>query len=152
MTPRFPECVRLDLPARFAYLHLISECIADMLRFVDGIADAEALVYSVQLAAHEVCTNIVNHAYGGSGDGRIQIVVTLSFEELCLQIDLYDTGKPFDLDTIPPPDLDEVRIHGYGLFLIRHLMDTVIYTPSPGHNHWRLTKSFVTEQKGCGAV
>lgn len=146
MTSRHPELVRLELPARYSYLHLLSDCIADMLRLVDGLSDEETLVYNVQLAAHEVCTNIVNHAYGNAEGGRIEMVLTLYFgQPPCLAIDLYDAGKPFDTDTYTPPNLDEVRVHGYGLFLIRHLMDSVTYTPAPGRNHWRLTKNLFVE-------
>lgn len=145
MTSRHPELVRLDLPARYNYLHLLSDCIADMLKQVDGVSDPETLVYNVQLAAHEICTNIVNHAYGNNGDGRIEVLLTLSFEPPRLCIDLHDTGKPFDPETYNAPNLDEVRVHGYGLFLVRHLMDTVTYTPAEGRNQWRLTKDLFAE-------
>lgn len=141
MTFRHPELVRLDLPARYTYLHLLSDCIADMLRLVEGVDDFETLAYNVQLAAHEVCTNIINHAYGNSGDGRIEMTLTLSLDEQPrLTIDLLDSGRPFDPESYNAPNLDEVRVHGYGLFLIQHLMDSVSYTPTAGRNHWSLSK------------
>lgn len=141
MMARQPEVLRLDLPARFTYLHLLGDSIADLLTLVDGVDDAETLVYNIQLAAHEVCTNIVNHAYNNSSEGRIAITLTLGFEPPHLMIDLHDTGRTFDPDSVAEPNLDEVRIHGYGLFLIRHLMDTVTYTPEMGHNRWCLVKN-----------
>jgi len=141
VTFRHPELVRLDLPARYTYLHLLSDCIADMLRLVEGVDDFETLAYNVQLAAHEVCTNIINHAYGNSGDGRIEMTLTLSLDEQPrLTIDLLDSGRPFDPESYNAPNLDEVRVHGYGLFLIQHLMDSVSYTPTAGRNHWSLSK------------
>lgn len=142
MTLRSPEFVRLDLPARYAYLHLVSESLADMLQLAEGVADLETLIYNVQLAAHEACTNIINHAYRSVEEGRILVEMIVHFEKQLLQIDLYDTGTSFDLESVPVPDLDQVRVHGYGLFLIRHLMDTVTYTAAPDRNHWRLIKSF----------
>jgi len=142
VTSWHPELVRLDLPARYTYLHLLSDCIADMLRLVEGVSDFETLSYNVQLAAHEVCTNIITHAYSNSGDGRIEMTLTLRRDEQpCLTIDLHDTGKAFDAESYNAPDLDEVRVHGYGLFLIRNLMDNVTYTPTAGRNHWSLTKN-----------
>ena len=145
MNVRHPELVRLDLPARYTYLHLLSDCIADMLKLVDGVDDAEMLIYNIQLAAHEACTNIVNHAYDNKGEGRIDIAVTLHFDPPQLTIELQDTGRPFEVEKYSSPNLEEVRVHGYGLFLIRNLMDTVTYTPTPGRNRWHLSKNLFVE-------
>ncbi len=145
MNARQPEVVRFDLPARYTYLHLLGDCIADMLKLVKGGDDSEMLVYNIQLAAHEACTNIVNHAYGNTGEGRILITVALNYEPTRLTIELQDTGRPFEPEKYSSPNLDEVRVHGYGLFLIRNLMDTVTYTPTPGRNQWCLTKNLLIE-------
>lgn len=145
MSARHPEHIKLDLPARFTYLHLLSDCIADLLRLVDGLNDHETLIYNVQLAAHEACTNIVNHAYGSGHEGRIRIELTLEFAPPRLTIDLQDTGRPFNEDAYMAPDLETAQVHGYGLFLIRNLMDTVTYTPATGRNHWSLIKNLSEE-------
>lgn len=145
MNARHPEVVRFDLPARYTYLHLLGDCIADMLKLVDGGGDSEMLVYNIQLAAHEACTNIVNHAYANREDGRISITLTLHFDPARLSIELQDTGRPFEAEKYTSPNLDEVRVHGYGLFLIQNLMDTVSYTPSGGRNIWCLTKNLHVE-------
>ncbi len=142
MSLQHPEVVRLDLPARYTYLHILSDCIADMLRQIDGIEDHEMLTYNMQLAAHEACTNIVGHAYAGSqnGDDRIVISLTLFAHPRRLQIELHDTGRSFDPEVVPAPTLDHAQVHGYGLFLIRNLMDIVTYHPQPGDNYWCLIK------------
>lgn len=146
MTSRHPELVKFSFPARYTYLHLLSDCIADMLRLVEGVTQFETLCYNVQLAAHEICTNIINHAYGNNSEGRIEITLLLTFEEPpSLSIELVDHGHPFDADSYTAPNLDEVRVHGYGLFLVRQLMDTVTYTPSQGRNQWCLTKNVFVE-------
>lgn len=145
MNARHPEVVWLDMPARFTYLHLLSDCIADMLKLVEGVIDAEMLLYNVQLAAHEACTNIVNHAYGNTGEGRIGVKVALEFEPPRLMIELHDEGQPFESEKYTAPNLDEVQVHGYGLFLIQSLMDTVTYTPTAGRNHWCLVKNLLVE-------
>lgn len=134
------EMVRLELPAAYQYLKILSACIEELLTCVDGIADREVVTYNVQLATHEVCTNIVEHAYAGDAQGRIAITLTLVSDPLHLMIDLHDTGSSFDLSGIPEPDLDQVRERGYGLFLIHNLMDKVAYTPQGKGNHWHLVK------------
>jgi serine/threonine-protein kinase RsbW len=139
---RHPELVRLDLPARYIYLHLLSDCIGDMLRLVEPVSDFETLCYNIQLAAHEVCTNIIGHAYENDESGRIEITLRLDFDTMPrLTIELGDTGRPFEPEGYTAPNLDEVRVHGYGLFLIKHLMDSVTYTPKAGRNYWLLTKN-----------
>jgi serine/threonine-protein kinase RsbW len=137
-----PEVIRLDLPARYTYLHILSDCIADMLRLIDGIEDPEMLTYNVQLAAHEACTNIVGHAYDGSntGEERISISLALRPQPLRLEIELRDTGKSFNPQVVPAPNLEQAQIHGYGIFLMQNLMDKVTYTAGTEDNYLFLVK------------
>lgn len=140
MTIDHAEVVKLDLPASYKYLNVLSSCIAEVLAHVEHVEDRDAMVYNLQLAAHEVCTNIVGHAYLNSGDGRIQIELTLAEQPRRLVIDVQDHGRSFDPSRVPQPTLDEPQIHGYGLFIIQSLMDDVTYTPQEHGNHWRLVK------------
>jgi serine/threonine-protein kinase RsbW len=138
-----PEVIRLDLPARYTYLHILSDCIADMLRQIDGVEDHEMLTYNMQLAAHEACTNIVGHAYDGANNGSDRIIISLSLfpQPRRLEIELHDTGKAFDPDRVPSPSLEQAQVHGYGLFLMRNLMDKVTYKAQAGDNYWCLVKN-----------
>jgi len=68
------------------------------------------------------------------------INLTLKRHPMCFEIDLYDSGQSFDLDNTPTPNLEQPQVHGYGLFIIRSLMDEMIYQPQPGNNHWSLVK------------
>ena len=142
MSLQHAEIVQLNLPARMTYLHLLGDCIADMLGHVGSIDDAEMITYNAQLAAHEVCTNIVTHAYAGrlNGDGRIEVVLALYLDPLRLEIKLRDNGRSFDPALVPSPNLEEAQIHGYGLFLIHSLMDKVTYTAQADCNQWCLVK------------
>lgn len=140
MTLHRTEIVRLDLPATYKYLNVLGGCIAELMTHVKGIDDHEATVYNLQLAAHEICTNIVGHAYLDNGDGRIQIELTLVEQPRQLIIDFKDDGRTFDPAIVPTPTLDQPQVHGYGLFIIQSLMDEVAYTPQEQGNHWRLVK------------
>lgn len=135
------EILRLDFAARYAYLKILSSCIEELMGRVDSLEDRKGLIYSVQLATHEVCTNIIEHAYNGDEQGRIAITLTLTAQPKQIIIDLHDTGHSFNPGLVPAPNPDEPQEHGgYGLFLIYNLMDTVTYTPCPGNNTWRLVK------------
>ncbi len=130
---------RLDIPATFKYLNVVSSSLTAVLEHAENLSERDALIYNIILAVHEICTNIVEHAYAGEG-GRIKIEISLDEEPTHIVVDLYDTGQQFDLAATTEPDLEDALIRGYGLFLIRELMDEVSYDPEAGQNHWRLMK------------
>lgn len=132
--------VRLELPAAHRYLTLVSACVSELLARADGLAEPEVLTYNVQLAAQEICANIVDHAYRDRADGRIVVTLHLDLAGRQLLIDLDDTGAAFDPGGVPTPNLEEGQEHGYGLFLARELLDSVTYERLPSGNHWRLAK------------
>jgi serine/threonine-protein kinase RsbW len=134
------EVIRLDLPATHKYLNILGACITELLTRIDNINEREVITYNLQLAAHEACANVIDHAYEGDGEQRIIITLTLTAPPRRLIIDLHDTGYSFDISTVPEPDLNEAHDHGYGLFLMRSLMDEVTYVPQPKGNHWSLVK------------
>lgn len=135
------DVIRLDLPATHKYLNVLGAGVTEMLARVEGLDDSAMVAYNVQLAIHEICVNIVNHAYDGTGHGRIGITLGWEPEARRLTVDLDDTGRSFDIATVPDPDLEQVQVHGYGLFLVREFMDTVEYRAGPGGNRWHLSKN-----------
>ena len=138
------DMIQLDLPANHRYLNVLGACIDAVLTRVEGIGDQESLSYAVQLAVHEACTNIIDHAYKGREDGRIQVVVALQLvsNPFRIVIELHDTGVPFDPSLVPAPNLDEPHEHGYGLYLMRELMDEITFSTNSRGNTCRLLKNF----------
>jgi serine/threonine-protein kinase RsbW len=134
--------IHLNIPAEFQFLSVVNAAIAAMLDQEQSSSSQEMLTYQVQLAVHETCTNIIEHACAGEG-GRIEAVITLDETQCQLIIDLYDTGNGFILSEFTPPNLNEPNTSGYGLFIIHELMDSVCYHPESGRNHWRLIKRLV---------
>lgn len=108
-------------------LPVISDFVADVLTYFE--AD-HATVNHVQLAVDEACTNVIKYAYSGEGVGRLKLVLELEGNELIITVT--DWGKPFDPNTIPPPDLNsevaERKIGGLGIYFIKKLMDDVSYS------------------------
>jgi serine/threonine-protein kinase RsbW len=141
------EYVSLNLPAKLPYLHVPGACMATFLEAAQERARPQSLIHGLQLAVYEVCTNIVLHAYGSGKctaahdeGGRIQVVFTVTPQPALLTIDLYDAGCSFDITRVPEPDISEPQTRGYGLYLVRQLVDELHYEAEPGSNHWRLTK------------
>jgi serine/threonine-protein kinase RsbW len=136
-----PAIIRLDLPATHTYLNVLDACLEALLARITEMESQPDLAHAVLLAVHEACTNIVDHAYADMQPARVLVTMRVESEPRRLVFELQDTGRSFDPATIPEPDLAEGQIRGYGLFLMRQIMDDVEYTPLPGGNHWRLSKT-----------
>lgn len=131
--------VWVDIPAAFQYLNVVGEAIKALLQRAVDVENQAEFVNSVELAVHETCTNIIKHAYAGER-GRIEVALTISENPRRVIVDTHDSGRSFDLSQVQQPDLDVVQERGYGLFLIRQLMDEVSYQANESQNHWRLVK------------
>ena len=134
--------IRLDLPASHRYLNVLGACVDAMLARVEGIAEVASLSYAVQLAVHEACTNIIDHAYEGQEGARIQVELWLQGSESPGQIviEIRDTGSPFNPLVVPAPNLDEPHEHGYGMYLMHELMDEISFATDPKGNVCRMYK------------
>lgn len=141
MNHPYIEVARLDLPATYTSLNLLRACLAELLMLCD-VAEQDPAMYGVQLAAHETCANVIDHAYGGDFHQRIAVTLSLCRAERRIVVELHDTGSAFAFDDVPSPNLDEPQEHGYGLFLIRSVMDEVVYQSTSDGNNWRLVKHF----------
>ena len=115
--------------ANFENLDEIREFVGEEARRV-GFSDKE--IYSIQLAADEASSNIIEHAYAGVDNGKIEI--DCSIFDGGLKVVMRDQGKPFNPSSVPEPnvkaDLSERKIGGLGMYLMRKLMDEVSYESS----------------------
>ena len=99
-------------------------------------------VYSIEMAVDEACSNIIEHAYGGEGNGDIRCTCILGDNNLT--ITLQDQGKSFDPSKVPHPNLssnlDERLAHGLGLYFIRKWMDEVSFKSTEAENILTMVK------------
>lgn len=95
--------------------------------------------YQVELALSEVITNIAKHAYDEKSG---ELTGQISLQENGVILDLYDHGKIFDPSDLPEIDFEEAHTSGYGIHIVRQIMNEVDYSPAgeDGANHWRLAK------------
>lgn len=111
-------------PARFENLGRVRDFVAEL---AEKCGLEPAAVYAVQLAVDEAFTNIIEHAYGGESEEKIECMCQI--EKDALVITLRDCGKPFDPSAVPEPDfeadLEEREVGGLGLYFIHQLMDDV---------------------------
>ena len=96
-------------------------------------------VSAVMIAADEVLSNALDHS------GAQAIAVTAGVRAGRVTATVTDDGAPFDPTSAPAPDtglsIDERKIGGLGVHLVRQLMDEVRYERVDGHNKLSFTKS-----------
>jgi serine/threonine-protein kinase RsbW len=103
--------------------------------------DAEAS-FALKLAVDEACSNIIEHGYGDSASGTIE--VTFESSDETAQVTIVDTGRSFSPERAPRPDLEadwqERPIGGLGWHLIRSVMDEIRYHTEGPENRLTLIK------------
>jgi anti-sigma regulatory factor (Ser/Thr protein kinase) len=119
--------IRADLSALAAIADFLAEALA-------GCGDE--LVFAIQLAVDEACSNTILYGYPGGEAGLITITCTADDETV--RVTIADDGVAFDPLTAPPPLLDipveDRPIGGLGVHFIRTVMDSVSYARKDGMN------------------
>ncbi|HEX5042214.1 MAG TPA: ATP-binding protein [Candidatus Polarisedimenticolaceae bacterium] len=83
--------------------------------------------HDAALAVNEICANIHRHAYAGDRSGRIDLSAESDLACGRLRLTVRDYGATFDARAVPPPAPD-LQERGYGVFLVKNLMDEVEWT------------------------
>jgi sigma-B regulation protein RsbU (phosphoserine phosphatase) len=99
----------------------------------DTFADHYSIPKQVRLKMHvvldELLTNIISYAYQDDREHNIGIKVELSADRL--KVSMVDDGIPFNPLGVETPDmalpLEERKIGGLGIHLVRNMMDKVSY-------------------------
>lgn len=100
------------------------------------------VIYDVRLALEEVVSNIINYGFEDNYEHQISIEMNLQGETLTMKIK--DDGKPFNPLEVKSTNLekpfDEREIGGMGIYIVRKLMDNILYKREEGNNVLQLTK------------
>jgi sigma-B regulation protein RsbU (phosphoserine phosphatase) len=83
----------------------------------------ENVVDALELAAQEATSNIIRHAYSGRQDRKIRIVMEIMPD--FARVQLGHSGEDFNPNSVPEPSFDGSREGGFGLYIIRNVMDHV---------------------------
>ena len=90
------------------------------------------------LAVNEAFTNIVIHAYNNQPDHEIKIETEITKESII--IELADKGSVFEIESVPKPDLSGVRENGYGVYIIKTVMEQMTYSKKTTPSGWNKLK------------
>ncbi|MEI7987894.1 MAG: SpoIIE family protein phosphatase [Chloroflexota bacterium] len=128
-----PQTINFTLPATMACVDEITRIIFDHTRVY-----GEDFAYQFELAASEIVTNIVQHAYAGLA-GEIRANITLELDYVLLE--LFDNGTAYAPPTLAGPMPKEPKEGGYGIYIAHQITDNLEYIPhTPNGNQWKLMK------------
>lgn len=134
--------IQIKVPNQTRYLSLIGRIGEDMARELDRFSgDRDSFAYHMNMVLTEAMANAIKHA--NATDPDKDVLIRISISELDLTINVYDSGQGFDLNSIPHtcPELDVLDEKGRGIFIIRSLMDSVVYRKCKGGNVLEMKKA-----------
>ncbi len=92
----------------------------------------------IELAVTEAVSNVIRHAYSGDRSREVTVEVTVGEHDLVVEV--VDQGPPPENLPDKEPDLENPGSGGYGLYLIRTVMDEVQWSRQPRGNVLRLRR------------
>lgn len=113
----------------------------------------ESTVGEFKLAVDEACTNVIEHAYCGDASCSIELSITITPQYFTVVI--RDEGEAFEPASYQAPSLVDLvhqrRDGGFGVHLMRKLMDRVEYRRRGRFNEVALTKYHPGSEEAGGA-
>jgi anti-sigma regulatory factor (Ser/Thr protein kinase) len=140
--------LELSIESSLTQVRLVRAALAGILNDLDVLDDDIILV---ELAVSELINNVIEHAYQGDTDRRID--VSIMVDSLHLRITVSDTGIPLPVEQLKkllePPQYEassgpDMRCRGRGLQIIRQAVDSVSFRGARGRNIATLEKRLVT--------
>jgi anti-sigma regulatory factor (Ser/Thr protein kinase) len=99
-------------------------------------------LFEINLALDELFTNIISYGYEDKKEHAVRIEISCLGEALHIRIE--DDGRPFNPTTAEAPNvkciLEDRDIGGLGIFLIKKVMDKIVYRREKGKNVLILVK------------
>ncbi len=97
--------------------------------------------YQIDIAVDEIVSNVARYAYE---DKTGNVTVKAETDENALTITVTDSGIPYNPLEKEDPDItlsaEERGIGGYGIFIVKKVMDSVSYEYKDGQNILKMTK------------
>jgi len=135
-----------DSPKKY---QLVVPSVPDRVTEVDDFLESrlrdaginEKIIADVAIAVTEIVNNAIDHGNAGDPNKMVRVSVVLAAD--VLKIEVTDEGGGFDPDAVASPLAEEnlLREVGRGIFIVRHLMDTVVVDAGVGRGTTvRITK------------
>jgi serine/threonine-protein kinase RsbW len=121
--------IELHIPSVLGFEKVALECAASVAKKMGFTEDR---IEDLKTAVAEACLNAIEH--GNKMDTGTKVGITLTIEESKLQVAVRDEGK--GVGEISSPSIESKiegkdKTRGWGIFLIKSLMNEVKFEPSP---------------------
>lgn len=129
--------VKIEIPSSAEFVTVARKAVEAIASRIPLSAEQ---IDSLKLAVGEACSNAVKF----SGPGQPPVHVLYRLEPDRLEIEVRNTGKPFDPETYCPakPSADRLPDGGLGLYLIDQVMDELDVSSKSGETILRMVKRF----------
>jgi anti-sigma regulatory factor (Ser/Thr protein kinase) len=124
-----PVDINLSVPSDPKYLSLLRGVVESVLLCMDFTDTERARVI---LALDEAATNVIRHSCGCDPDLNFELSIKSTDREISIELkDFGDCGTGFDLDESRSKDMDNVTPGGFGVNIIKKVMDSVEFSSTP---------------------
>ncbi len=126
----------IEVPAELSYLD-------DVINLVDvelvGRLCPVGIRHRVEVALEELFVNVCRYAYADKDEpGMVRVSYAYGTNPSSITVELVDQGIPFDPltlgDPTKPSSIQEAKIGGLGIFMVRKSMDDFAYVRDAGNN------------------
>lgn len=127
-----PQPLEIELRSNLPELSAVRD---QLLRWAGAAGWQESDTADIVLAVDEALTNVIRHGYGGQPDQRICLkaqIIHHARRGAGIEITIRDFGCQVDPATIVGRDLNDLRPGGLGVHIIRHVMDSAVYSRAEG--------------------
>lgn len=115
----------------FSTFHLTAEKVTEVRHWITEALEAGGItpeiIHRFTLAASEAVTNCIVHGYKPDRQGRVDL--TMEIDDTSVRLTVRDFGSGLQMDDYDSPDTEKASEGGYGIYLIRSLMDDVRLIP-----------------------
>jgi anti-sigma regulatory factor (Ser/Thr protein kinase) len=136
--------LRVSLANQVGEIRRINSALADLLA-EEGVPDRT--IHHVRLVVEELVSNIVRYGFDDQRAHRIDVDVRTEMRRVVVTIE--DDGREFNPNNAPPPPLheplEERRIGGLGIFLVKKLTSDLDYSRMNNRNRVRATVEYASK-------
>lgn|GEM_PF-1528794 len=104
----------------------VRHCVVALAR---SLSFSQEELECIETAVGEAVLNAVRHGQCTPGPGCINVRCVNEPDRIV--IDITDKGPGFDPDIVPAPVAENLKVSGYGICLMRGMMDRVVFTNAP---------------------
>jgi serine/threonine-protein kinase RsbW len=113
----------IEIPPVLESLKVAVPFMTAVLEQLPDLPERDHLLHDLALVGCEALTNAIRHA----GEPRLPVRLLFSLAADGISISVTDHGAGFDPETVKPPDFEGHPEGGFGLFIMKSIMDQVRY-------------------------